>query len=198
MKRTLLLIGLVAVVNNTLTGNTATTTGSQTAAMQNDGAGVRVISNNILWHNTTATQAEVRGAEGIYVRNLKETITGAPQAGSAANIVADPLFMGASDFRLTLPSPALDYGDSTPWGGTSDVDLAGQARLSGPSIDLGAYEVDFGSPVPRRLRLTLKMPIRSGSRDRRGQGQPPRVCMRSRARCCDNRAIPSAMLTRGL
>ena len=108
MKRTLLLIGLVAVVNNTLTGNTATTTGSQTAAMQNDGAGVRVISNNILWHNTTATQAEVRGAEGIYVRNLKETITGAPQAGSAANIVADPLFMGASDFRLTLPSPALD------------------------------------------------------------------------------------------
>lgn len=133
---------LVTVENNTIAGNVATNSNAQAAAMANEGAALRAITNNILWHNTTASQTDVLGAEGIYFKNLIEKMTGSPQPGSGKNIGVDPGFIGPADFRLTPVSPAMDAGDNTPYGGVSSVDLAGQARISGPAIDLGAYEAD--------------------------------------------------------
>ena len=133
---------LVVVVNNTITGNVATTPNTAAAAMNNEGPAPRAIINNILWHNTTAGQSDVIGAEGIYYRNLIETIYGAPQPGSGKNIDVDPEFVSASDLRLLSSSPAMDAGQNSPYGGVSVVDLAGQPRISGPAIDLGAYEAD--------------------------------------------------------
>lgn len=133
---------LVVVVNNTITGNVATNTTAQAAAMANEGPTNRVITNNILWHNTTAGQTDVLGAQGIYYKNLIETMFGTPQPGSDKNIAVDPDFVGATDFRLMSSSAAMDAGDSSPYGGVSTVDLAGQVRISGPAIDLGAYEAD--------------------------------------------------------
>ena len=134
--------GAVTIGSNTFTQNVATTSNAQNAAMANDGSAVRVISNNILWHNTSGGQTDVIGDQGIYLNNLIETVTGAMQGGSAGNINADPQFAGASDFRLMTHSPAMDAGDSAPFGGVTTQDLAGQARISGPAIDLGAYEAD--------------------------------------------------------
>ncbi len=46
----------------------------------------------------------------------------------------------AGDYRLLEGSPALDVGDAAPPGGLGSVDLDGGARVSGPGVDLGAYE----------------------------------------------------------
>jgi hypothetical protein len=131
---------LVTVENNTIAENVATNVNAQAAAMANEGMASRAITNNILWHNTTASQTDVIGTQGIYFRNLIQRITGTPQPGSSKNIGVDPRFIGAADFRLAPSSPAMDAGDSSPYGGVSTLDLAGAARVSGPAIDLGAYE----------------------------------------------------------
>ena len=51
----------------------------------------------------------------------------------------DPEFAGPDDFRLRQGSPAIDSaGDE---GITSNTDLQGNPRLSGETIDRGAYEM---------------------------------------------------------
>lgn len=74
--------------------------------------------------------------------------------GSANNINADPLFTNASDpdgtddtfatlddgLRLQAGSPALDAGDDTALPSGLTTDLAGQPRVQGSAVDLGAYE----------------------------------------------------------
>jgi hypothetical protein len=55
---------------------------------------------------------------------------------------SDPLFMGSGDhyYQLQMGSPAVDAG-VTP-DSVSDLDLAGNARIVGGKIDIGAYELD--------------------------------------------------------
>ena len=46
----------------------------------------------------------------------------------------------AGDYRLTEASPALDIGTLAPPGGLGSTDVGGGARVSGPGVDLGAWE----------------------------------------------------------
>ncbi len=59
------------------------------------------------------------------------------------NLTADPLFLNPAmaDFRLQPTSPAINAGDpNTPQSAVGSVDFAGNTRVQGGRIDIGAYE----------------------------------------------------------
>jgi hypothetical protein len=74
--------------------------------------------------------------------------TGISCAGGVANISADPLFVSGSNFELQAGSPVIDSGLDIP--GLPSLDLAGNPRLVGSSVDMGAYEYQGGA-VPETL-----------------------------------------------
>jgi hypothetical protein len=64
--------------------------------------------------------------------------------GVNGNSTANPLFVSSSDFSLQNGSPAINAGDNNLYNLVgnlaTDKDLAGNARLDGTTIDMGAYE----------------------------------------------------------
>ena len=67
---------------------------------------------------------------------------------SASAITSDPKFVDVAggNYRLAEGSPCIDAGDDPAIEGY-DTDLAGNARIFGASVDLGAYEVTDGSAI---------------------------------------------------
>ncbi len=63
--------------------------------------------------------------------------------GNPGNVNADPLFVNpaAGNFRLQAPSPCVNAGDNSSV--TTSTDLAGNPRISGSTVDIGAYELQF-------------------------------------------------------
>ncbi len=107
--------------------------------MENSDSSVPSITNCIFWGNSAA-----RGSQ-IYTWDADPDVTysnvqgGCPGAG---NIDADPMFIGgfADGLHLRFGSPCIDRGnnDAVPAAGVTD--LAGNLRIRGPGVDLGAYE----------------------------------------------------------
>lgn len=147
----------LTIVNNVATGSFI--------VGGNAAVGTVIVDNCILWGNTYNT------ANGLFpattpevVRRciLQQAFTGA--GGSGNNQVINPQFLDAAngDFRLAETSPAIDAGDTNLYFGPF-ADLDGLPRvvenpdvtdtgftLSGPVIDIGAYEfqVFVASPCP--------------------------------------------------
>jgi hypothetical protein len=70
-----------------------------------------------------------------------------PDPGGAGNITQDPQFVDRAngDFHLASTSPCIDAGITQPWMiGTQDLD--GNPRVSGASVDIGAYETPAATP----------------------------------------------------
>lgn len=70
-----------------------------------------------------------------------------PDPGGAGNITQDPQFVDLAngDFHLTSASPCIDAGMTQPWMvGAQDLD--GHPRVSGTSVDIGAYETLAATP----------------------------------------------------
>ena len=71
-------------------------------------------------------------------------------AGNQTNCIsADPLFVnaGIGDYRLQAGSPCVNAGTNQAWMvGASD--LTGNARISGGTVDMGAYEYGVSQPRP--------------------------------------------------
>ncbi len=67
----------------------------------------------------------------------------------AHSIFADPLFvnLGAQNLRLQASSPALGVGDNSVVAG-GDLDLDGQTRIQGGTVEMGAYEITSGGSPP--------------------------------------------------
>lgn len=65
--------------------------------------------------------------------------------GNPGNLTNAPLFMNAAagDFRLQTNSPCINSGNNTF--GTSAYDFAGNPRIAGGTVDIGAHE--FQTPV---------------------------------------------------
>jgi hypothetical protein len=77
------------------------------------------------------------------------------------NIDTDPLFVdGENDFRLQSYSPCIDAGTMDLPAGIElpEFDLAGNPRISGDSIDMGAYEYQDSTAVEPPLP---KPPVRT-------------------------------------
>lgn len=65
------------------------------------------------------------------------------------NIGANPRFVDPSsgDYRTRISSPCVDAGDASLSNMPSETDLAGNPRLGGCEVDMGAYEVPAGAPM---------------------------------------------------
>lgn len=124
--------------------------------------GTTILDNSIIWGNAyNASNGPIPVSTPDVVRRciLQQAYSGA--AGSSANQVIDPMFVDASsrDFRLMPNSPAIDAGDTNLYFGPF-ADLDGAPRvvddpnvadtgftISGPVIDVGAYEFQVAGPV---------------------------------------------------
>jgi hypothetical protein len=131
-----------ALTNVTLTGNAADYGG----AMVNEGsygASRPTLTNVILWGNAAAAAgAQLYNSDADVALAHSLVQGGCPSGASCdANLIdAAPLFVDATggDYRLLPGSPAIDAGDNSAI--TATTDLAGNARIQGGAVDMGAYE----------------------------------------------------------
>jgi len=73
--------------------------------------------------------------------------------GTNGNISADPLLVAANDFHLGAGSPCIDAGTNGVVSAGA-LDLDGQMRIVGASVDIGADE--YGSVQPFSLLLSIQ------------------------------------------
>ena len=100
--------------------------------------------NSIVYGNTIATNPAVDG-QALYQNSL---IQGSGATWNASfgtnlggNIDANPLF--TESFRLSAGSPAINSANATLYPATAlPLDLAGNSRIYGTGLDMGAYEFD--------------------------------------------------------
>ncbi|MGH2714351.1 MAG: right-handed parallel beta-helix repeat-containing protein, partial [Thermoleophilaceae bacterium] len=125
----------VRVVGNTIVGN-----GLAGVILSDAAAGNTVASNIIAFNGRPSITFELQGTDNRSAGNLfwanGETAVEVPDpVEQAANIVADPGFVGASDYRLRAGSPALDRALPAY---SAPRDIRGLPR-SRPA-DIGAFE----------------------------------------------------------
>ena len=92
-------------------------------------------------------QGSVRIINNSLIQGLVENEKFAPYGtGNIFGDVPDPLFTAPSnlDFTLKSGSPAINAGSNAKYNG-SNKDLAGNPRIYGGTIDMGAYESQTGS-----------------------------------------------------
>jgi len=158
--------------NVTFSGNNATTSGG---GMLNNGASNPQIANSILWGNsntifntngatTTITASVVEGSGGSHAWD------GTLGSDGGGNLDVDPQFVlplawttaptTTSDLHLQSSSPALNVGNNTLLpldtadldgnGNTTEplpLDLDGNPRIVGSTVDMGAYEVQYSCVI---------------------------------------------------
>ncbi len=143
------------IINVTIAGNKLITTGSaKGAGMYSYNASAKVY-NSIFWNNLKMGSTDAEGAD---IDNewsditLKNSITQVYPAGNSEDNnkrAANPLFTNeaAGDYTLRPGSPAVDTGNSSlyPAPLAGPTDLAGNPRLIGGAIDIGAYENPDGA-----------------------------------------------------
>lgn len=125
---------------------------SASSKIYNDGDKVKPrIYNCILWGNNASIENVNSWDSGnVAVPTVANSIIQGGFAG-ADNLNSNPLFTneGSKDFTLTAGSPAKNAG-SNAWFANlmpTTTDLAGNLRLEGTSIDIGAYEIPVVLPV---------------------------------------------------
>ncbi len=158
----------LTLTNVVFSNNTATNVGGGSQIRKNTGSAVAILTNVIMWGNTGAacTGDNFKGNVNFCTFNVQPTIShsliqdcgvsGSSIWSSATNlsrcgtdggnnIDADPLF--DDDLRLRAGSPAIDAGSNVDPSDNTKVlfvtgalDLAGNPRIVGSSIDMGAYE----------------------------------------------------------
>jgi hypothetical protein len=137
-------------INCTIADNVATNRGGGIF-----NAGLMHFGNGVLWGNTAADK------DGFYLDGSGQLNaeyccmqTFHPNTG---NKVADPLFVGASDYDLQSTSPCIDEGSGTPLGDVApEDDRDGEERIfingAHSKYDMGAYEYHSGG------RITIQSP----------------------------------------
>jgi hypothetical protein len=134
------------VTNCSFSGNEALNFGG---AIFNGSSGA-VVTNCIIWGNSSG----INNAASTPVVNY--SIIQGGYAGTG-NLNVDPLFITqppvglgtAGNLALQTGSPAINAGQTSA--NTSTTDLAGNPRVSGSSIDMGAYEVEGSAPAPPKV-----------------------------------------------
>ncbi|MDJ0502017.1 MAG: cadherin domain-containing protein, partial [Nostocales cyanobacterium LE14-WE4] len=154
-------------INTTFSNNVAITGG----ALSNTSSSV-AIRNSILYGNQNSSGTNQISGGGVTVAN--SIIQGGGFTGATDN---NPLFVNANadDLRLKAGSPALNAGDvnllpadSRDLDGDGNtfekipLDLAGNTRVVGANVDLGAYEGAEIAPVPTSA-LSRVVYVRAGA-----------------------------------
>jgi hypothetical protein len=121
------------LINSTVIGNTATEIGGGAVLCGR-------IVNSIVWGNTAPEDANY--SESYVYYSCTEPLPEGEEAGGG-NISADPMFTDAEngDYTLKKDSPCIDKGSNEfveIW--DIETDLAGNPRIMGGTVDMGAYE----------------------------------------------------------
>jgi len=150
------------LTNLTISGNSAVTDGG---GMYNISSSP-IINNTIIWGNTAATDGNISNDSGstpVYFFSLVEGSGGSSSWVSSfgdnrdGNLDVDPEFIApvlssfapttSGDYRLQSISPAIEAGSNALFftargisNFAGEIDLAGNPRLLGDRIDIGAYE----------------------------------------------------------
>ena len=141
-------VGTTSIANSTFAGNTATDVGGGFCA---DDSRRPCLLNSIVADNDAAYNPDVRAVlSADSGRNLVGTdpfFTRNPSPGPDGKWGTEDDDFG--DLRLTASSPAIDFGldDALPGGLTED--MAGNPRVYGEHVDLGAYEYQGSSTEGR-------------------------------------------------
>ena len=143
------------VVNSTFSDNTGRNSGA--IAFSGDRNDTPSIVNSIIYDNRAFASSNqfVAGGTGLTISNslIEGTVN------EEGNLNVNPQFVAPEsfDYRLSNGSPAIDAGNNQATvlaGEDAEIelgeDLAGNARIVGNRVDLGAYEGAALEPVPTR------------------------------------------------
>jgi Right handed beta helix region len=147
----------VTIVNNTLYKNDTQKSGSGEILIQK--ARDIMIKNNILY-STDQKVAITKAFSNTYTSNVTVENNLFYSAAGASSIdgssfdskakLADPLFVSETDFHLKENSPAIDGCASTYVPSEGELDLEKNKRLTGKTVDIGAYETNASSVLVNR------------------------------------------------
>jgi parallel beta-helix repeat protein len=129
----------VTIAHNTIVGN------GKAGIQLGSQAAYNVIVDNVITNNPYGVQAYSLAGLGNVARTNLSWANGihwsswnGRSVSLVSNLVADPRYSAAGDYRLQLNSPAIDRATATSPPTTSDFD--GVRRPRGPANDIGAFE----------------------------------------------------------
>ncbi len=129
----------LSISHSTLSGNHSSNVGGSIYTC----ASTLTMTNSISWGNSAAWASnEIHHDCGDSSNITFSNVAGGPF--TMGNIDADPLFVNAAagDYRLRQGSPCIDTGDTAAVPPGLVTDLAGNDRVYGAGVDMGAYEWD--------------------------------------------------------
>ena len=139
------LYGTATLNNCTIVGNTAKYYGG---GVELNGTAVLNTHNTIIVSNSAGySGSDVHFYDSTVVANAYNTLSSFMDWTNGENNLAydvsKPLFTNATskDYTLAVNAQAIDKGNNQHV--TTNVDLAGNPRISGRTVDLGAYEHQF-------------------------------------------------------
>jgi len=132
---------LAELNNNTIVGNQLADHVGQGALYLAGSGQYYYLSNNILWNNEGADLYNQNGMVSLYNNDIGVK-GGLPPAAESNGLNVDPDFDGFFSVIPAPGSPLVNAGLDSPLGGIGGTDLAGNTRLVGKHVDIGAYETD--------------------------------------------------------
>jgi parallel beta-helix repeat protein len=117
------------LINCTFNGNS----GGAGGAMENASSSAPTLTNCVLYGDTGEISG---GSPAVTFSDIQGGFTG------TGNINADPRFVDTAegDLELQPGSPAINTGSNAALPGGDTTDLAGNPRIFGGTVDMGAYE----------------------------------------------------------
>jgi len=140
--------------NCTLVGNSASATGASSNDSYGGGVNNSIVNNCIIWGNSAGYNANFYNSTVRYSCST-------PLPSGSGNISSDPRFVDATsgNLRLSQGSPCVNAG-SNSYVASGALDLDGNLRIHGGTVDMGAYE--YGS-VPPATTVTVTYNANGGS-----------------------------------
>jgi hypothetical protein len=135
------------ITNTTITENTDQNSDMQTISTPNSKLD---IYNSILYYNNTFVPSTTLPPHNCF-NSLIDQVTFSGTPNNNLDWWNKPMFIPSSqyDYQLDVSSPCIDAGDNNFYPANyPPFDLAGNSRIMGNNIDMGAYERFQTTPAP--------------------------------------------------